>query len=302
VVHIKKIEVGGDHLVFDISVEEDESYLACGVFSHNSSNPNLQFIPTRTDDGKRLRSLFLPDPGQRWYKIDWSQIEFRLMAHDAACMELPGADVVVEKYQDPEADYHQIVADMAELERRPAKTVNFGLAYGEGLAKLCRQLGLSEEEGRALVRRYHRLVPFMLPMARSYTRRADRDGVVTTLFGRKRRFSRWVTKIKGEEIFTGHRVNGASRRVGTHAALNARIQGSAADIMKKAMVEIHESGVGDVLGPMQLTVHDEVDGSYPDTKLGRDALAEMKQIMEKTVKLRVPLVADLSTGKNWGEC
>jgi hypothetical protein len=303
-VTIEKIEVGGSHEVYDITVEEDESYLSCGVFSHNSSSPNLQQIPAHSEDGKRIRGIFIPDEGQEWWAYDYSQIEYRLMVHDAVMYRLKGAQDVADQYaRDPNTDFHQVVADMAGIPRKSAKTVNFGIAYGEGVPKLIKALNLTQEEGEEFMRKYHRNAPFMKPLANGYMQMAASEGEVRTLMNRKRRFDTWeITKRENGErkqVFLPHRVPGAKRAF-TYAALNARIQGSAADIMKKAMVDIWESGVCDVLGVPQLTVHDELDGSKPKTKKAQKAFEEIGSIMQNVVKLHVPLLVEGGTGPNWG--
>ena len=304
-VEITKIEISGSYPVHDITVEEDESYSACGVFSHNSSTPNLQQISTRTEDGKKIRKMFLPDEGQDFYSYDYSQIEYRLMVHDAVTYKLPGAQAVADQYaKDPNTDFHKVVADMAGISRSAAKTVNFGIAYGEGIPKLVRTLGLTQEEGEAFMRKYHSNAPFMKPLSQGYSNMAAATGELRTLLGRKRRFAAWeLTKwVNGTRVQTilPHRVPGA-RRAFTHAALNARIQGSAADLMKKAMVDIFESGVVDIIGVPQLTVHDELDGSKPKTKAGDEAYKEMGRIMQNVMKLNVPLLVDGGIGDNWFE-
>lgn len=275
-----------------------------GRFS--SSNPNLQFIPVRTDEGKLLRTMFIADDGQEWYKFDYSQIEYRLIVHDAADLKIRGAAEVVERYRtDPNVDFHQIVADLTGLSRSAAKTINFGLAYGEGEEKLSLQLGLTRAEAKKTLDGYHARAPFIRPLSRKAMNLAAGRGVVETLLGRKRRFDRWEIskwnkeKKEYESTYLPHRIPGA-RRAFTHAALNARVQGSAADIMKKAMVDTWESGVFDVLGVPALTVHDELDGSYTPNRKGKEALKEMKRIMESTVDLLVPLRVDGGTGPNWG--
>lgn len=275
-----------------------------GRFS--SSDPNLQFIPVRTEDGKMLRTMFVADKGQRWYKFDYSQIEYRLIVHDAAEMGMRGAAEVVERYRtDPDVDFHQIVADLTGLSRSAAKTINFGLAYGEGEEKLAHQLGLTRVEAQKMLAGYHARAPFIRPLSRKAMNLAATVGMIETLLGRRRRFDRWeLSKWDKEKkayvsTFLPHRVPGA-RRAFTHAALNARVQGSAADIMKKAMVDLWESGVFDVLGVPALTVHDELDGSYEPTRAGNKALKEMQNIMESTVNLLVPLKVDGGTGPNWG--
>lgn len=200
---------------------------------------------------------------------------------------------------------HQIVADMTGLSRSAAKTINFGLAYGEGEAKLAMQLGLSRLDAGKLLDNYHSRAPFIRPLSRRAMNLAAGRGVVETLLGRKRRFDRWEiskwnsTKKAYDTTYLPHRIPG-SRRAFTHAALNARVQGSAADIMKKAMVDTWESGVYDVLGVPALTVHDELDGSFTPNRAGKQALKEMQNIMESTAELLVPLRVDGGTGPNWG--
>lgn len=268
----------------------------------SSSTPNLQQIPVRSAEGKLIRSIFIPDEGQCLYKSDYSQIEYRLIVNDAAQLNLPGAQPAADKYNsDENADFHRIVADMTGLTRDAAKTVNFGLAYGEGVSKLCASLGLNREDGEALLNEYHCRAPFIKQLASRNTQIAARTGEIETLLGRIRRFNTWEIR-RGDQVFYFRERRPGSRRAFTHAALNARIQGSAADIMKLSMVNIWESGVSDVLGAPHLTVHDELCGSYHDNQLGREALRELKHVMEKCIELLVPLKVDATTGPNWGSC
>lgn len=274
-----------------------------GRFS--SSLPNLQQIPTRTEMGKRLRAMFIADEDQEWWAYDYSQIEYRLMVNDAVTFKLPGAAEVAAQYaKDPNTDFHKVVADMAGISRSDAKTVNFGIAYGEGIPKLIRSLRLTQEEGEAFMRKYHANAPFMKPLSQGFSNMAAATGELRTLLGRKRRFDAWeLTKWIGgvrHQTILPHRVPGA-RRAFTHAALNARIQGSAADLMKKAMVDIWESGVCDVIGVPQLTVHDELDGSKPKTKKAQKAYEEVGNLMRNVMKLHVPMLVDGGIGKNWRE-
>ena len=268
----------------------------------SSSQPNLQQIPVRSSEGKMIRSIFIPEENQRWFQNDWSQVEYRLIVNDAASRKLPGAQAAADQYSnDEQADFHQIIADMTGLPRDAAKTVNFGIAYGEGVNKLCISLGLSREKGAVLLHEYHLRAPFIKQLSNGYMQLAARTGEIETLLGRIRRFNMWEIRRGDEVIYFRTRRRG-SRRAFTHAALNARIQGSAADIMKLAMVNIWESGICDVLGAPHLTVHDELDGSYHDDKAGREALRELKHLMEHVVKLMVPLRVDAGTGANWGSC
>jgi DNA polymerase-1 len=296
---------GRIHCQFN-QLKSDENGTVTGRFS--SSQPNLQQIPKKGEDGKPIRKLFLPDEQQRWHKLDWSQIEFRLVVNDAfeldrrGLCECPGAQEIVDEFNiNPSADYHQIVADMIERDRdEVAKRINFGIIYGMGTASLCRELGVSREEGEELLREYHERVPFMRPLMKHYKDKAKHEKVVRTLYGRQRHFNRWSTE-DGRIIVSDRRLPNADLAF-TYTALNARIQGSAADIMKDAMVKIWESGVCDVIGVPHLTVHDELDLSSPDTKAGREAVAEIKHIIEYTARLSLPLKVDARSGANWGAC
>ncbi len=283
---------GRIHCQFN-QLRSDAGGTVSGRFS--SSYPNLQNIPVRF--GKAIRQLFVPEEGQAWWKFDWSQIEYRLVVHYAARLGLAGAGEVVDKYNsDPATDYHAMMAKITGLDRTQAKTLNFGLIYGQGLGLLCSNLGVDFEEGTRIIKEFEANAPFARPLANMASHKARIAGEVRTLLGRRRRFNAW----EKDGVVTQEQVPG-SRRAFTHKALNAIIQGSAADIMKKAMVQSWESGVYDVLGAPHLTVHDELDGSLPiGDKPSQDALAELKHIMETCVQLEVPLKADGGTGSNWG--
>jgi DNA polymerase I-like protein with 3'-5' exonuclease and polymerase domains len=271
-----------------------------GRFS--SSLPNLQFIPVRTAEGKLIRQMFLADDGTQWWKKDYSQIEFRLVVHDAVELGLPGAQEVADEFKrNPNADFHKAVADLAGIDRGFAKTINFGLIYGEGMPKLCSQLNMTMDEGEAFLSEYHKNVPFVKPLDKNARAVAARTGEMITLLNRRRRFP-WVSTNRktGQMFVTKHRIPG-SKRGFLHKALNARVQGSAADVMKKAMVDAWEAGICDVL-PIQLTVHDELDGSAEPTREAKQALRELHHIMERTIELKVPLKVDGGEGPNWGEC
>jgi DNA polymerase I-like protein with 3'-5' exonuclease and polymerase domains len=295
---------GRIHCQFN-QLRSDEGGTVTGRFS--SSQPNLQQIPIRGEEGKPIRTMFVPEQSQRWHKLDYNQVEFRLIINDAFELDrrglctCPGAQEVVEEFNtNPEADYHQIIADMTGLDRSAAKTVNFGLAYGEGTARLCHDLGLSREEGEELLRKYHEQAPFMRPLMDHYKDQARNTREVRTLFGRRRRFNRWATR--DGRIIASDKQPPNCRLAFTYTALNARIQGSAADIMKTAMVKVWESGVCDVVGAPHITVHDELDLSSPDSEAGHEAVAEIKNIMEHAAVLSVPLKVDAKSGPNWGAC
>jgi len=289
---------GSIHTSFN-QLRSDDTGAVSGRFS--SSLPNLQFIPSRTEDGKRIRSLFVPDKGCDWGKLDFSQVEFRLAVNDAIDCKLGKAHAIAEAYQrDPNLDYHQVVADMCGVTRTQAKTINFGILYGEGAAKLSSQLGLDEQGGRKLLRKYHLRVPFAKPLSERFSSIAKKQGYVVTLYGRRRRFEKFSVGGKDGFQIVPEGTIGA-RRAFVHKALNARIQGSAADVMKLSMLAVYKSGVTKVLGVPHLTVHDELDYSIPRTKEGREAFAEAKHLMETCVELNLPLKVDSGVGPNWGK-
>ena len=270
-----------------------------------SRQPNLQNIPSRDPElGPLIRSLFIPEEGCLWAKLDYSQIEYRLLAHYARG---EGADDVREAYRrDPRTDFHARVAEMSGLDRKSAKGLNFGMIYGQGLATTAATLGVSLAEAERFREKYFSDAPFVKYTFDWVSRVAARRGWIRSIGGRYHRFPYWEPMDRRDEGWLpydearrkwGHRI----RRARTHKALNALLQGSAADIMKMAMVKIWESGVCDVLGPPHLTVHDELDFSVPDTKEGREALEEARRIMETCIELRVPLVVDVELGPSWGE-
>lgn len=319
-------------------LRSDKGGTVSGRFS--SSSPNLQNIPTRTAEGKLIREAFIAEKDQTWWSLDWSQIEYRLIVHYAALLRLEGIQPIVDSYwNDPNVDYHMEVAKLTGLSRSDAKNLNFGLAYGQGVDLLCANLGVDRETGERIMAEYHAKAPFIRLLANAASSRADQNGFITTLLGRRRRFNTWE-KSRGSEFLSEtnlgmfkHALDGTNnsrtlrilrevpedertpdnpdylralrndgyRRYKLHKALNALIQGSAADIMKKAMVMIWESGVCDVIGAPHLTVHDELDGSYiQGDPQHEEALAEVKHIMENCHTFKIPIRADGETGANWG--
>lgn len=270
------------------------------------SKPNLQQVPSRDPDwGPIIRSLYLPEEGERWGRFDYSQQEPRLTVHYAALRGFPQADVVAGRYnEDPDTDYHQVVAELAKIERRPAKTINLGLTYGMGKKKLLRSLGVPIDEAERIYAAYHRLLPYVRLLTDEATRLADTRGYVVTLSGRRRRFDKWNPvswDLRKKHGYRAYRLEEAKTiwdgepitRAFTHKALNAVIQGGGADITKKAMVEIYES-YGYV--PL-IQVHDELD--YSLTNLSH--VSEIKRAMENVYVLKVPLLVDCEVGSSWGE-
>ena len=267
-----------------------------GRFSMN--NPNLQQIPARNKDlGPRIRSLFLPEEGHQWGCFDYNQQEPRLVVHYAALLNLYGVDEVVHAYMEGDADFHQIVADMADIPRTQAKTINLGLFYGMGKNKLQAELGISKLQANDLFKQYHGKVPFVKALMDATMERAQEGGQIRTLLGRLCRFHLWEPNQFGIHKALPHdaalREHGPGiKRAYTYKALNKLIQGSAADMTKKAMIELHKEGI-----TPHLQVHDELDIS-----VGSDKESErIKEIMENAVTLEVPNKVDYEFGKNWGE-
>lgn len=298
------------HCMFN-QLKSDENGTVSGRFS--SSSPNLQNIPSRHPVfGPLMRSMFIPEEGMLWGSLDWSQIEYRLLVHYASITKGVDASAAVSMYRnDPNTDFHTAAAKIAGVERKEAKGVNFGVVYGMGIPSLAATLGVSIEAAREIMGRFQENAPFMKGMLDRCSNAASHRGFIRTILGRKRRFETWEVRIEGEkaphyvdtadldEFRAGKRVQ-STRRAFTHAALNSLLQGSAADLMKKAMVDAWEAGVYDVMVP-HLTVHDELNQSVPDTKEGREAFQELRNIMENTLKLDIPIRADGTLGHNWDE-
>lgn len=288
-------------------LQSDSAGARSGRFS--SDTPNLQNIPIRTAIGKEIRRIFVPDPGHPyWRKYDYSQIEYRFLAHYAVG---DGADNVRQQYNDdPDTDYHQLVHDLIlsltgiDLIRGHTKNMNFGLIYGLGEPSLADQLGLALSKAKELFSAYHKGAPFARATMQATMKEAQAYGVITTILGRKTRFDLWEPAdwgVQGIPLPYGAAVSkyGRVKRAKTHKALNRRLQGSAADLMKKAMLLCYEGGIFAETGVPRLTVHDELDFSDPG---GRDAaFNEMKHVMETAIPLRIPVRADYEIGANWGD-
>jgi len=276
-------------------IRSDQGGTVTGRFSYN--NPNLQQIPARNKElGPRIRSLFIPEEGHTWGCFDYSQQEPRLVTHYASLDGLYGVGEVLDAYNDePDTDFHRIVADMANIPRSQAKTINLGLFYGMGKNKLQAELGVSKEDAEDLFRTYHDKVPFVKMLMESVMRRAQDKGRVRTHLGRRCRFNLWEPRHFGvhkalpkEEAEREHGPN-MIKRAFTYKALNKLIQGSAADMTKKAMVDLYKEGI-----IPHIQVHDELDISV-------DGNADkIKDIMESAVELEVPNKVDYESGPNWG--
>ena len=274
-----------------------------GRFS--SSNPNLQQIPARDPYIKKLiRGLFIPEDGSKWGSFDYASQEPRWLVHYCATLtgidRHPQIDDVVSLYNKGEADFHQIVADIADIPRKQAKTVNLGLMYGMGKGKLANILDLSVDEATALLNKYNDKVPFLKSISEKTTKKASESGIIRTWLGRKCRFNmyepisyQYNKALPMKEAIAEYGGKGRIRRAFTYKALNRLIQGSSADQTKKAMVDCYEVG----LTPM-LTVHDELCFNIQNDK----QIKEIKEIMSNCVpELKIPFDVDAEMGSNWGE-
>lgn len=280
----------------------DENGTVSGRYS--SSNPNLQNIPVRDKKyGPMLRSLFIPDDGEVWANRDYSQIEYRLVVHYAALIAAPGVQAALDAYRnDPDTDFHQMVAAMTGLARGDAKNFNFGMVYGQGIKLIAATLGISEAAARKLSKEYHGKAPYIRFLSNLVQEKAAKDGFIYTLLGRRRRYDRWED-INGDLHPRGHIGDPAKgdRRAFVFAALNGLIQGSAADLLKQAMADIWDAGCSHILGPPMLTIHDELNFSFVDDKIGREAIREVTYLMEHAVEAKLPIVASGGEGRNWAE-
>ena len=248
-----------------------------------------------------IRGLFIPEDGTRWGSFDYSSQEPRLLVHFAAAVNPEDVAVnrLLSEYKAGGGDLHQTVADMAGITRKQAKTVNLGIMYGMGGAKLANQLDISVEEAKDLISQHREKVPFVKNLAEMASNRASRNGQIRTLLGRLCRFDKWEPRTFGynkplpyEEAMKEY--GPMIRRAFTYKALNKLIQGSAADQTKKAMADCFAEG----LIPM-LTVHDELCFSVESD----EQAARITDIMENGLAdvLNVPSKVDQELGNNWGE-
>ena len=279
-------------------MRSDQGGTVTGRFSY--SNPNLQQIPARNAIlGPLIRSLFIPEKDSQWGIFDYSQQEPRLVVHYAAMKSFTGASKFVEAYQEEEStDFHQLVAEMADIGRKQAKTINLGLFYGMGKGKLMSQLGVDQETATELLTSYHERVPFVKQLINDTMNKAGKKGYLRTLLGRRCRFdlwepsNEWGSKALPLKEATHEYGEHMIKRAWTYKALNRLIQGSAADQTKQAMINLHQEGY-----TAHIQVHDELDFSVASEK---DS-ANIKDIMENCVELLVPSKVDVELGESWGD-
>ena len=310
-------------------IRSDDGGTVTGRFSY--SNPNLQQIPARDPDtGPLIRSLFIPEEGCKWGTFDYSQQEPRLVTHYGIRFDYESAETIAEAYHnDPNTDFHKLVAKLANIDRKEAKTINLGLFYGMGKAKLMNELSVTKEKADELFSQYHNNVPFVKQLTNGVMAAAQQRGKIKTILGRRCRFpkyepilrgSDWGTFVPAEDHDTmmelkemgpylldddnnvikdkdgkpkkNYWYKNGHRRAFTYKALNKLIQGSAADMTKKAMVDLYKEGL---VGHIQ--IHDELDFSIESESQAK----KIKNIMENAVDLKVPNKVDYESGPNWGE-
>ncbi len=258
----------------------------------SSSNPNLQNIPIRTEEGRRVRRAFVAEDGWLFVGADYSQIELRVMAH------ISGDENLIAAFERGE-DIHATTAaaifgvpleKVSYEQRRIAKAVNFGLIYGQGAYGLAAQIGVTPAQAEAFIERYFHRFPGVRAYMQRIQREATTRGYVETLLHRRRYFP---------ELMPGSRATASQRQAALRMAINAPIQGTAADIIKLAMLRLHRRLEGKA-ARMLLQVHDELIVEAPQEDRDETA-AIVREAMEGAFELVVPLKVDLEIGHNWEE-
>lgn len=286
------------------------------------SNPPLQQMPSRNPRiAKAIRSLFLPEPGEVWGALDYSQQEFRLMVHFASVCRMAGVAEAVRMYrEDPDTDFHNLAAQLTRLPRRKAKDVNFAKAFGAGKKKFADMTGMSLDEAVAAMQQYDQELPFISRLSEFCQARAQERGFIRLIDGARSRFERWEPRWVDWNKMRAHMeevgwpdmpTNACSReeatertrnprhywyqerlqRAQTHKAMNSLIQGSAARQTKMAMRQCWREGIVPLL-----QMHDELSSSFSDEGPAR----RMQEIMIEVVQLEVPVKVDAEFGVNWG--
>jgi DNA polymerase-1 len=258
----------------------------------SSSDPNLQNIPIRTPLGREIRKGFVAAPGTVFLGVDYSQIELRILAHfsgDEAFVTAFTTGVDVHK-QTASVIFDVAVEEVTPRMRAQAKTVNFATLYGQGAFSLARQLGISREEAKAFIDTYFERFAGVRAYLDAQVEKAKEVGYVETLMGRRR----YVPELRAR--------NWNVRQFGERVAQNTPIQGTAADMIKVAMIRVQKAlDEGDTGARMLLQVHDELLFEVPEDEVEpvRDTVVSL---MEGAMELNVPLVAEWGVGPNWYEC
>lgn len=272
-----------------IHTSYNQTVTATGRLS--SSDPNLQNIPVRTEEGRKVRAAFVPRKGWTMLSADYSQIELRLLAHYSH------DPILMEAFQEDEdihtrtaAEVFQLFPSMITSEmRRQAKVINFGIIYGMGPFRLARELGISHKMARTYIEHYFATYAGVKEFIGETIEEARKVGKVTTLLGRHRRLPDISSK------------NRTAREFAERTAVNTPLQGTAADIIKLAMIQVHQAlNQKGLRAKMLLQVHDELVFEVPPKELDR-VQGLVRAIMEGVYELSVPLKVDVKTGPNWAE-
>lgn len=287
------------------------------------SDPPLQQMPSRNPRiAKYIRSLFMPEDGEVWGALDYSQQEFRLMVHFASVCRMAGAEEAVRMYrEDPDTDFHNLASELTRLPRRKAKDVNFAKAFGAGVPKFASMTGMSLDDARDVMQQYDRELPFISRLSEFCQARAQARGYVRLIDGARSRFERWEPRWVDWSKMRAHmrevnwpdmptapapREEAVARtrdprhywhgerlqRAHTHKAMNSLIQGSAARQTKMAMRQCWREGIVPLL-----QMHDELSSSFSDERPAR----RMQEIMIEVVRLEVPVKVDAEFGVTWGD-
>ncbi|MDI6882932.1 MAG: DNA polymerase [Patescibacteria group bacterium] len=282
--------------MYDISVEEVEQYIAQGIIVHNSSKPNLQNIPIKSELGNSIRRCFVPAAGFKFLSADYSQMELRLAA-------VLSQDKKMQELFQKGQDFHKLIAqqlfgvkeeEVSVKIRDIAKTLNYGILYGMGAQGLSQRTGLSLAESKKFISQYFKKFSGLSKYIEKFLKSAREKGFAQTIFGRKR-FLKEINSIDP-------RIRAQAERI----AVNLPTQGTSADIVKMAMVEI-DSRIKSEFGSkaeqivkMVLQIHDELLFEVKEDKI-KEIAPKIKEIMENVAKTVAPLKVELKVGKNWGE-
>lgn len=323
--------IHGDFHPLRKSDDDQESGTESGRFS--STHPNLQNIPARDEEiGPLCRSMFVPEPGAEWWAIDYSQIEYRFLAHFATLLpQIKGSSEAAVRRakaieaamackamyeKDPNTDFHQAVADLTGLNRKNAKNLNFGLVYGMGLQRLAATLNLLDANGKPLpealtiMDTYHGKAPFIKEILDMCSSHAALTGEIRTILNRRSQFEFYEpagkSVAKGAALPLPQAIDAWGfnlQRASTHKALNRKLQGSAADMIKLSTAVAWEAGVFTSTSDftVSLQVHDEEDGSIFPTPRGQECYKELQHIMTTCMPLNVPVLVGAGIGENWAD-
>lgn len=249
----------------------------------NCSSPNMQQLPSHDGlVGPLIRSCYIPEEGEKYYHMDFSAQEPRLQVHYASLINAEGSTLLVQEYKNnPKLDLHQLIANIAEIERKQAKTINLGISYGMGIGKLSVSLGLNEAQATELRNQYNSKLPYLKHLANYCKKVIESRGYIKTLNGRQLKNEYGTNPVTGERYSFGYK------------AINKLIQGSATDQLINCMIALRKAGI-----PILSTEHDAISFSLPSKELALKA----KHIMETCGgEFNVPMVVDMGCGDNWAE-